>query len=239
MTSRLLAAAALCAAAGLAVAQPPAKPAAPPKPLTKAAATPADALKAPPGFSVELVYSVPKDQQGSWSTSAWTPRGAWWRPTSTARSTASLPPPSVLAATRRRRRSRKLAVEVGMAQGLCYAFDALYVVVNASKNPGLYRVTDTDGDDVPDKVELLRPLTPGGGEHGPHAIIPHPDGKRLTLVCGNQTTLTPCETSLVPRNWGDDHLLPRMPDGNGFMKGVLAPGGTSSTSIPTARTPNW
>ena len=25
--------------------------------------------------------------------------------------------------------------------------------------------------------------------------------------------------------WGDDHLLPRVPDGNGFMKGVLAPGG--------------
>ncbi len=222
MTSRLLAAAAICVAAGLAVAQPPAKPAAPPKPLTKAAATAADALKAPPGFSVELVYSVPKDQQGSWVNLCVDPKGrlvasdqygALYRITPTAPGDKS--PAKV----------EKLDVAIGMAQGLCYAFDALYVVVNAGKGPGLYRVTDTNNDDMPDKVELLRPLTPGGGEHGPHAVMMHPDGKRLTLVCGNQTTLTDCATSLVPRNWGDDHLLPRMPDGNGFMKGVLAPGG--------------
>ncbi len=25
--------------------------------------------------------------------------------------------------------------------------------------------------------------------------------------------------------WGEDHLLPRLPDGKGFMKGVMGPGG--------------
>jgi putative heme-binding domain-containing protein len=29
----------------------------------------------------------------------------------------------------------------------------------------------------------------------------------------------------VPPIWGEDHLLPRMPDGRGFMAGVLGPGG--------------
>ena len=66
-------------------------------------------------------------------------------------------------------------VELGMAQGLCWAFDSLYVMVNG-KGSGLYRVRDTDGDDRLDQVELLRAIR-GGSEHGPHAVIPGPDGK--------------------------------------------------------------
>ncbi len=96
---------------------------------------------------------------------------------------------------------------------------------------------DTDGDDKLDKVESLRPLI-GGGEHGPHAVLPHPDGKSLYVVIGNQTKLTELSDSRVPRNWGEDHLLPRMPDGRGFMRGVLAPGGCIYRIDPTAKTGN-
>ena len=65
-----------------------------------------------------------------------------------------------------------IPVEIGEAQGLLWAFDSLYVVVNAGGKyqSGLYRVRDTDGDDVLDKVELLRKLD-GNGEHGPHAVV--------------------------------------------------------------------
>src|SRR5262249_24647944 len=37
--------------------------------------------------------------------------------------------------------------------------------------------------------------------------------------------VSPLAGSRVPKLWGEDHLLPRMPDGNGFMAGVLGPGG--------------
>jgi putative heme-binding domain-containing protein len=89
---------------------------------------------------------------------------------------------------------------------------------------GLYRVKDTDGDDRLDKLEPLRQLE-GRGEHGPHAVLLAPDGKSLYVVCGNGTKLTNFSDSRVPRHWGEDHLLPRMPDGRGFMRDVLAPGG--------------
>ena len=68
------------------------------------------------------------------------------------------------------------------------------------------------------------------------AIDPtHPDGKRLTVVCGNQTALTEYNTTRVPPVWGEDHLLPRIPDGNGFMKGVMGPGGAIYNVTPDGR----
>src|SRR5205814_7206345 len=125
---------------------------------------------------------------------------------------------------------------VGMAQGLLWAFDSLYVVVNAPGKAGLYRLTDTNGDDLPDKVELLRAFEGGGGEHGPHAVLLHPDGKRLTVVCGDQTKITKYDATRVPPVWGEDHLLPRMPDGRGFMAGVLGPGGAIYNVTPDGKT---
>ncbi len=73
-----------------------------------------------------------------------------------------------------------IAVEIGEAQGLLWAFDSLYVVVNTGGKfkSGLYRVTDTNNDDQLDKVELLRQIN-GSGEHGPHAVLLSPDGKSL------------------------------------------------------------
>jgi putative heme-binding domain-containing protein len=90
--------------------------------------------------------------------------------------------------------------------------------------PGLYRLQDQDGDEVFEIVERILPME-GGGEHGPHAIIPGPDG-RLYLCAGNQTDLPKnIARSRVPRIWSEDHMLGRMPDGRGFMATRLAPGG--------------
>jgi putative heme-binding domain-containing protein len=212
------------------------------KPKAKAAkppvkpeySTPAATLKVAKDFTAELLYVVPKETQGSWVNLCADPKGrlivsdqygALYRVT---------PPPL---GTKGESKVEKIPVDLGMAQGLLYAFDALYVVVNGGDKSGLYRVTDTNNDDTFDKVELLRKFDGGGGEHGPHAVIPHPDGKRLTIVCGNQTKLTKLDKSLVPQVWGDDHLLPRVPDGNGFMAGVLAPGGCIYNVNPDGT--NW
>ncbi len=52
-----------------------------------------------------------------------------------------------------------------------------------------------------------------------------PDGKSLYVVAGNATKVPELGGSLVPRVWGEDNLLPRLPDGNGFMRDEKAPGG--------------
>ncbi|HMF12969.1 MAG TPA: c-type cytochrome, partial [Gemmataceae bacterium] len=78
----------------------------------------------------------------------------------------------------------------------------------------------------------------GGGEHGSHAVLPGPDGKSLYIVCGNATQMVnPLAGSRVPKLWGEDHLLPRLPDGNGFMRGVLGPGGCIYKVDPDGK--NW
>jgi putative heme-binding domain-containing protein len=104
--------------------------------------------------------------------------------------------------------------QIGHAQGLCYAFDSLYVVVNtrnSSSGCGVFRLLDTDGDDNFDKLIELKKLGLMAGEHGPHAIIPAPDGKHLYVVIGNQTKVPSDYThSRVPEFWGEDQLLPSL-----------------------------
>ena len=135
------------------------------------------------------------------------------------------PPP--IGNTNTQAKVEKIPADIGEAQGLLWAFDSLYVMVNKTSKyeHGLYRVRDTDGDDQLDQVTLLQKLS-GGGEHGPHAILLAPDGKNLVVVIGNQTKMVELASTKVPPRWGEDHLLPRMPDGRGFMAGVMGPGGT-------------
>ncbi|MBA4066822.1 MAG: heme-binding protein [Isosphaera sp.] len=217
----------------LAAAWPTAAPAQPKDPPATDPAT----MKVAKDFKVELLYSVPKDAEGSWVAMCTDPKGrlivsdqygALYRVT----------PPPVGAAGETK--VEKIPAQVGSAQGLLWAFDALYVVVNApgkgkTNASGLYRVTSSKKDDTLDTVELLRPLEGGGGEHGPHAVLLHPDGKRLTVVCGNQTKLTKFDATKVPPVWGEDHLLPRLPDGRGFMAGVLGPGGAIYNVSPDGK----
>ena len=188
------------------------------------AATPAEALKVMKDFKAELLYSVPRATQGSWVNLCVDPKGRLIVSDQYGGLFRVTPPP---VGTSSGTKVEKINVPLGEAQGLLWAFDSLYVVVNrgARYPSGLYRVRDTDGDDQLDKVELLRKID-GGGEHGPHAVLLAPDGKSLYVVCGDGTKMmNPLAKSRVPRIWGEDHLLPRMPDGNGFMRGVLGPGG--------------
>lgn len=193
-------------------------------------ATPVEALKVAKGFKVELLYTVPKGDQGSWVSMCTDPKGRLIVSDQYGK-LYRLTPPAI--GTGGALGIETLDVPVGMAQGLLYAFDSLYVMcANDKPYPrGLYRVRDTNGDDQFDDVKLLRGLS-GGGEHGPHAILLSPDGQSLTIISGNQTKVTDIASSRVPLNWSEDHLLPRLWDGNGFMKGVLAPGGWIAKTDP-------
>jgi putative heme-binding domain-containing protein len=188
------------------------------------AATPAGHLRVLKDFKVELLYSVPADRQGSWVSMCVDPRGRLIVSDQYGGLFRVTPPPLGKTVAPK---VEKIDVPLGEAQGLLWAFDALYVVVNRGSKyaSGLYRVRDTDGDDKLDRVELLRRIE-GAGEHGPHAVLLAPDRKSLVVVCGNDTRMMkPLSGSRVPKVWGEDHLLPRLSDGNGFMRGVLGPGG--------------
>ncbi len=105
---------------------------------------------------------------------------------------------------------------------------ALYVGVNDYEQKiasGLYRISDSNGDDQLDQVELLHEVE-SHSDHGVHALMPAPDGEAFYLVTGNNT-IPPvlADSSPVRQVWGEDHLLPSMPDGRGHNRGVLAPGG--------------
>jgi putative heme-binding domain-containing protein len=188
------------------------------------AATPAEQLKVAKGFKAELLYSVPKEKEGSWVSMCVDPRGRLIVSDQYGPLYRVTPP--ALGGKADDTKVERLDVPLGEAQGLLWAFDSLYVVVNqGAKYPsGFYRVRASKGDDHLDKVELLRKLE-GGGEHGPHAVLLGPDRQSLYVVCGDGAKMTELSGSRVPRHWGEDHLLPRLPDGNGFMRGVLGPGG--------------
>lgn len=202
-------------------------------PTLDAAATPADRIKLPPGFQVELLYSVPKEEQGSWVNLCVDPQGRLI----VSDQYGSLYRVTVPHGDRREAKIEEIPVDLGQAHGLLWAFDSLYVVVNGSqKNEnGLYRVRDTNGDDQLDSVELLRHID-GDGEHGPHAVLLAPDGKSLYTACGNNTRPMEVVHSLVPPIWDEDLLLPRV-YGVGFMRGTPAPAGAIYRVDPDGR--NW
>jgi putative heme-binding domain-containing protein len=188
-------------------------------------ATPPSRIKAMKDFQVELLYSVPGGEQGSWVALCTDPKGriiaadqygGLYRFTPPA-ANQPLDPAKV----------EKMPTEIRAVNGMLWAFGALYVGVNdyEKKIPsGVYRISSSKNDDTLDKVELLRAIK-AGGDHGVHAILPAPDGKNLFLITGNNSDLTDCDTSRVPRVWGEDHVLFRMPDGRGHNRDRLAPGG--------------
>ncbi len=204
--------------------------------LREPTATPVEKLKVAKDFRVELLYSVPKEVQGSWVNMCVDPKGRLIVSDQYGPLYRVTPPP--FGGKAEDTKVEKLPLDIGEAQGLLWAFDSLYVMVNRGSKyeSGLYRVRDTNGDGELDEVKLLRKLN-GGAEHGPHAVLLSPDGKSLTVVCGNATKLTTFASTRVPTHWGEDHLLPRMPDGRGFMAGVLGPGGAVYKVDPEGQ--NW
>jgi putative heme-binding domain-containing protein len=194
------------------------------------AATPISHIKVKKDFKVELLYSVPTSQ-GSWVSLTVDPKGRLITSDQYGKLYRVTPPAGDKKIT-----IEQLAVDLGEAQGLLWAFDSLYVVVNrgGKYKSGLYRVKASKGDDNLDKVELLRDLA-DGGEHGPHGIVVSPDGKSLVLVAGNHTKLTKVDRSTVPMLWGEDFILPRQWDAGGHAVNILAPGGWIARTDPDGK----
>ena len=203
----LLAAAVSSSASASAVAQAPAQ------------------IKVAEGFRATLVYDVPKNQ-GSWVSLTNADKGRLIA----CHQGGKLYRITLGKATGDKAKVEALDAPVGRAQGLLCAFDSLYVMgkglAKGDKRSGLFRLTDTTGDDQFDKCEhLLQILV--GGEHDGHAIVPSPDGKSIYICAGNRARLPKPDftSSRMPRIFRGDLVLSRMPDARGHNTGALPMGG--------------
>ena len=197
-----------------------------------------DKLKLPDGFEAELLYSPGVNDQGSWVAMTFDDKGRMitsdqygflYR--------LELPP--IGSDSTVKPKVEKLIVgnvaepQVGMgyAQGLLYAFNSLYVMVNHNPNEtfsqptGLYRIQDLDGDDQFETVTQIRELKGQQGEHGPHSMKVTPDGKGIYLIAGNHVDVPEMNSYRLPPVWQEDNLFPLIKDPRGHANSRMAPGG--------------
>lgn len=193
---------------------------------------PAENVTAAAGFRVEQVFDVPR-AMGSWVALTTDDKGRLIASDQSSGGLYLITPPKIGDASARTK-VQKLPVNLSGAQGLVWAFDSLYAMVNEDSS-GLHRAKDTDGDGLIDSDEHLMPIA-GSGEHGPHGVVLSPDGKSLFVESGNHTKLpAKIAGSRLPQNWGEDLLLPRRWDAGGHAAGVLAPGGWICRVDPTGK----
>jgi putative heme-binding domain-containing protein len=225
-----------------------------PMPLVTAENPDSGAFAVPPGFVVDKLFTVPRNELGSWVSLGVDAKGRIYACDQGDKGLVRITPAPLDG--KGETVVEKVPAKITGAQGLLWAFDSLYVVCNGGTGSGIYRVTDGDGDDMPETVTKLRAFQ-GGGEHGPHNVVLSPDGKQLFVICGNHTNLpfgtkdvTPPQTmggmrttqrkielakdgtSRLPACWDEDVIIPRMWDANGHAAGKLAPGGYVVSTDP-------
>ncbi len=173
-----------------------------------------------PGFKLERLYRVPKTQ-GSWVAMTRDGKGRLLCADQYGVIYLVTPPTEPDGNTE----VKPTGIPLRGAHGLLWHRDVLYVTVNEGEDQsGVWQVTDSDGDGEPDKPKLIKAMQ-GRGEHGPHSLVPSPDGSWIYFVAGNHTDVPEFDSSLIPENWAEDHLLPRRPDAKGHARDRMAPGG--------------
>ena len=196
-----------------------------------------DKLKLPDGFEAELIYSPGENDQGSWVAMTFDDQGRMitsdqygylYR--------LELPPIGSDSTVKPKVEKLQVGnvadtlVGMGYAQGLLYAFNSLYVMVNHnpnekfSKPTGLYRIQDLDGDDQFESVTTIRELKGQQGEHGPHSMKLTPDGKGIYLIAGNHVDVPEMNHYRLPKVWQEDNLFPLIKDPRGHANSRMAPG---------------
>lgn len=180
------------------------------------------------GFKIEHLYSPGKNEQGSWVSMTNDGQGGLFTSDQYGNLyQVKVPPigePGEVEVT-------KLDVGIGCANGLLWYDNSLYVVVNMNekrsiegRSSGLYRITDSNGDGTLDDIQQLKKFE-GSGEHGPHNIIPSPDGEYLYMIAGNHTDPVNFDKYWLPKNYAEDALFDAYKDPRGHANDRVAPGG--------------
>ncbi len=211
-------------------------------------------LKLLPNFKAEHLYSPSESKNGSWVAMTFDHKGRMiacdqygylYRLTIPPIGTESVKSKIIVEKLEIKIEgdTSKAKIKMGYAQGLLYAFNSLYVMVNhksdtsMAKNSGLYRLKDTDNDDQYDQISLLKELVTPGGEHGPHSLVISPDKKSIHLIAGNHVDVPKMNAYRLPETWKEDNLFPLIKDPNGHANDRYAPGGFIAKINPEGT--NW
>jgi putative heme-binding domain-containing protein len=217
-----------------------------------------DVFQVLPGFQVELLYTVPKETQGSWVCVIVDPKGRLIASDEGGKGLFRITPPRI--ASKDVTKVEPLDLKMTACQGMLFAFGSFYCCVNGGPGSGLYRIAYDAERDKFGEIKLLHRFR-GGGEHGPHALRLSPDGKSIFVIAGNHTQppfeikrnappqtmggsrkeqlraeLPKGMSSRLPPNWDEDLLLPRQWDANGHAANILAPGGWIAKTDPEGKT---
>ena len=117
-------------------------------------------FQVPEGFHVELLYDVPEDTQGSWISIAFDGKGRLIASDQGDKGLYRITPAPI--GSDKSTTVEALDLKMTSAHGMLWAFDSLYISVNGGPGSGLYRATDTNGDDQLDKVVKLKDIRGGG-----------------------------------------------------------------------------
>jgi putative heme-binding domain-containing protein len=190
-------------------------------------------FKVAPGFRLEKLYDVPAPQ-GSWVAITLADHGNFICADQYGKLFYVRAPEAGKAD--QTTQVKPLDAEIGGAHGLLWFQGVLYVTVNESVGgtAGVYRLTDENKDGSFDKPVLLKEMK-GRGEHGPHSLVPSPDGKWIYFVAGNHTDLAAMDASMPLTTWQEDQLLPRQPDPGGHARDRMAPGGWIARFTPDGK----
>lgn len=177
-----------------------------------------ESLLLPPGFKAELLYTVPRAEQGSWVSLVADPKGDFiagdqggtlWH--------VGMKDPLKPMVT-------KIETTLVGAHGLLYAHGALYALTAEKGKGDLWRLRDPKGDNSYSEQTKLRSFQ-GSGEHGPHQLILDPKDGSLLVVAGNHTKMPADEVPAPTHRWDEDDLLKKFEDPNGHAAGIKATGG--------------
>ena len=171
-----------------------------------------------PDFKADLVYTVPRDLQGTWVSLAVDAKGdlvagdqggVLWHV-----SLADSAKPVIT----------KIETKAIGCHGLLFAHGYLYACTSEKGKGDVWRLKDTKGDGSYAEQEMIRSFK-GSGEHGPHQLVLDRDGSILA-VGGNHTKLPDDEKLGAPtRRWDEEDILKKFEDANGHASGIKAVGG--------------
>jgi putative membrane-bound dehydrogenase-like protein len=126
--------------------------------------------------------------------------------------------------------------EIDTAHGMHYLGPGDMLVHSRGPEPdkvtALYRLRDTDGDDVADDVSMVMKSDGGIGEHGPHTILTGPDGYLYILYGNHASPAEEPDPASPVYGLDEDHLLERYVDPRGHANNIRAPGGTMHRVSP-------
>ena len=192
----------------------------------KPTATPIELIKVKKDFKVELLYSVPRETQGSWVNMTVDPKG---RLITSDQYGRALPhhAPARSAATPKTPKSRcspSSSAKRTACSGLSTAFTSSSTRAESTSRAGCGASRPPRTMTCSTRRNCCGKST-AAANTGLTRSCSGPDEKSLYVLHGNHTRPIKADHTTVPPIWGEDFLVPRLWDASGHAVGIMAPAG--------------